>query len=255
MSAFGLPPNYQVYYFENSIPENWSQILKASDGFFTLREIVPYVDYEGALIKIKASYFPDKYKSDPYNIRKYITQAYPLIQKPDISSKTKEIRNNINAMLDGGSPILLVEEKVRHHFSPPQKLVQDQWMTVLYDLNNEMIAGIYYGEYNHKLSIAPSDNYLEIHPLYRKRGLCVPFTAFTYSKVLERVNTMEILNETVPGIVGCHCYSKAAEKMGAHIYVTGEEIHPDQCEVKEIEDTMTLTYATLPTAKRLKKSS
>lgn len=231
MKISPLPHGYEFYFYEDTLPREWVPHLKKAMGTYVIMEDVPHSHFEGKQIKLDRGYFPDEYILAEENERDLL-----------------DIEDEVNAFLQQQSvDVWFVREAVTHSFQPRTFLIENEWMSILFDHTTDTIAAFYRGSYDPYLSLANHANFLEIHPLYQRKGLCVPFVERTFYKILERVKILKVMNATKPGIIGCKCYTRAAENIGANAFLHNKKINSTECLQQRANDFITITYQPTPT--------
>lgn len=90
-------------------------------------------------------------------------------------------------------------------------------------IDNNRIVGYYKGLIkNDKFGrFFSTGSYIDIHPDYRGKGLCVPFTEFTYRKLVEvyKVSYININIKSDNNVSACKCYFQGALGNNYRIYI------------------------------------
>lgn len=112
------------------------------------------------------------------------------------------------------------------------------WISYMIDNQTEKIIGIYhgYGQIDKLGRLYNKFSKIEIHPQYQGRGLCTPFSQFTYYNVVAQLG-ITYLNIHMAAKIkygACKCYVNAALNSQLRVFVNGsgqfrEIVSPDDC--------------------------
>lgn len=112
------------------------------------------------------------------------------------------------------------EERSKYEYWSVPTLVKDEhWLSLLLDEQEQPLA-YYRGKIERRDdAVYSTSSFISIRPDQRGKGLCTKFATFTFSKLGEVVDRIELINGASNSQAACSCYTAAGLNLGYKVYL------------------------------------
>lgn len=247
-----LPLGFRYIFFKGEPTVEIRDLLNRSvvEASVVIKD-VPYIKYGLGYIEVlPLSGFGD-YDVFCNEVRDYL-RNYDPDYKTKLNYGLEKLRDSIDEYLEHAVKLESTEklevffkttEKKRSFLRHNDYYETDSWTALLIDDQNGMVVGHDHGIYETRKDgrVHSIHSYLQIRLDYQGRRLSIPFVSMTYSKLLEDVEMIELLNESRPRTKGASCYTQAAHNAGAIIFEGRKPLTLHECKTRRTEVRLYIT--------------